>query len=514
MLKNSSIKIAAFALSAALAFSGCGGGGGDNTNNGQLGATGTTTGGAATTGTTGGGGTTGGTTGLGLTGSTLGGGGGGSSGSSTTSGGATTATTTGTTTTATTTTTTTGGGGTNTFLNPVTGTNFINSLTNPTSFVSMNVNGSSRIFLLDGFRNGQSNGRLLAVSPNGATPLTPVQVTAAAGSDARFTVGSGAITSPFDIQTDGTNLYLSVGFGVNNEGAIVRVSNLQQTGTTGPITGVFEVISDDNGTTASVFSVNPCFMTLVGGLNGVDYVYWSEYSASTATGRVRRCRLDGTGGLPQTVLEGLNFPAGLDHDGVNLVICDSAGAAGNGQVLRVPLLDPLPNPAPGVNSATVISVLNQGAPGAQQAIFRPFDVDYDGNNGFFFTEGASLTRDVSNPGPTGPGVGAVRYLPSNSTVCRIVSNGLANPAGINAVDTNADGTSEVLFAEGAQTTNGRILRRVVNTANVTNATPNEVEIGLLSPLMVGIVSNTQPSFFATIAFDGGVANGRMRLNAP
>ena len=506
MLKNSSIKIAAFALSAALAFSGCGGGGGDNTNNGQLGATGTTTGGAATTG---GGGTTGGTTGLGLTGSTLGGGGGGSSGSSTTSGGATTATTTGTTTTATTTTTTTGGGGTNTFLNPVTGTNFINSLTNPTSFVSMNVNGSSRIFLLDGFRNGQSNGRLLAVSPNGATPLTPVQVTAAAGSDARFTVGSGAITSPFDIQTDGTNLYLSVGFGVNNEGAIVRVSNLQQTGTTGPITGVFEVISDDNGTTASVFSVNPCFMTLVGGLNGVDYVYWSEYSASTATGRVRRCRLDGTGGLPQTVLEGLNFPAGLDHDGVNLVICDSAGAAGNGQVLRVPLLDPLPNPAPGVNSATVISVLNQGAPGAQQAIFRPFDVDYDGNNGFFYTEGGAIQAQTG-PAALGPGQGRVRFITRTGSTATIVNDGLTNAAGIDAIDSNDDGTSAVLFSEAIVST-GRVLRRLVNTNNIDNTvTPTGTDTGINNPLFVGIADEDDPLLFAVINYIGGQANGIFR----
>lgn len=510
MLKNSSIKILAFAVSAALAFGGCGGGG-DDTNNGQLGATGTTTGGTAATGTTTGGGATGGTTGLGLTGSTVGFGGSGSGGSSTTSGGGTTTTTA-----TTTTTTTTGGTGNNTFLNPVTGTNFVNSLNNPTSFVTMNVNGNPRIFLLDGFRTqGAGTGRLLAVDPNGATPLTPIQVTAANGSDSRFTVGLGSLISPFDIQTDGTNLYLSVGFGVSNEGAILRVSNLQQTGTSGPITGVFEVISDDNGTTASVFSVNPCFMTLVGGLNGVDYVYWSEYSASTATGRVRRCRLDGTGGLPQTVLEGLNFPAGLDHDGLNLVICNSAGGAGNGQVLRIPFQDPLPTPAPGVGSATVISVLNQGTPNAQQAIFRPFDVDYDGNNGFFFTEGAALTGSTGgNPGPTNQGAGAVRYLPSNSTVSRLVSNGLANPAGINAVDTDGDGTSEVLFAEGSQTTNGRILRRVVDTANVSLAAPNEVEVGLLSPLMVGIVSNTNPSFFATVAFDGGVANGRMRFYSP
>lgn len=496
MRKNSLIKLLTLALSATLMFTGCDSGGGDDGGNG--GGAAVVGGGGGAAAAAGGGGAAGGVTGVGLTGGTINFGGSSAAAAAAATGGAATTAATGAAA------TTTGGATNTTFLNTVTASNFITSLNNPTAFTALTVGGTPRLFVLDGFQTGQNNGRLLAITADGLTPVG--QVTDSSGNNL------ANLDNPFDLQSDGTNLYISVGFGVNQDGAILRVSNLQVVGTT--ISGNYEIISDDPGNATADFLVNPTFMTLVGGLNGQDYVYWTEYSASTATGRVRRCRTNGTGGLPETVIEGLNFPAGIDHDGTNFVVCDSAGGAGNGQVLRFPIVDPLPATPIGAGAATVVTVLNQGGANAEQAILRPFDVIFDGRNGFFFTEGATLSRTASFPQPTGPGLGAVRFLPRTSTIARLVSSGLANCAGIDAVDPNTDGSSSVLFAEGAQTTNGRILRRAVNTASVSNTTPNEVENGLQSPLMVAIASDTTPSFFSSVGFDRGVANGLIRIYRP
>lgn len=445
-----------------------------------------------------GGGTTGGvagTTGFGLTGGTLNFGGSGSTG------GTTTTTTTGTTSTTTGTTTTTTGGttGGNSFLTALTGTNFRTGLNNPTSFASVNVSGVGRTAIVDGFRFTGPNGRLLILDETGTFdantggfPIIEVQRSA----DSTFT---DALTNPFDIVSDGNSLYMSVGFEVSNEGKIIKVSNLTQNGNT--ITGKFDELT--SGTTPPF---NPAFLTLVSTASG-NFVYWTEYG-SNINGQVRRIRTDGTG-TADVIVNNLNFPAGIDHDGSRLAICDSAGG---GQSLGRVILTAI-EPATTLNGQDPNDVTEvTPANASDQAIRRPFDVMAIGGRGFFFTEGAAL---ASNSGPisSGQGNGAVRFVASGSSSASLVSNGLTNCAGIDAVDTNNDGTAAVLFSESIQST-GSLQRRLVDMTNVTLASPTAVETGLFSPLTVGILSETIPSVAGVINYTGGQANGSVRVWAP
>lgn len=489
MQKNSFMKLFGVALAATLAFSGCGSSSG--------GLTGVSPGGSGVA-ATGGGGTTGGTTGttgFGLTGGTL------TFGGSGTAGGTTTTTTGGTTTTTTGTTTTTTGTttGSTTFLNPVTGTNFRTGLNNPTAFTTVAVNGVAQVVLVDGFRFGQANGRVLMLdqagtfnASTGGFPIKEIQRTTASPFKA-------ALTNPFDVVSDGTSLYISAGFEASNEGAIIKISNL--TVTNGDIVGTWTDL------TANVeIPRNPAFMTLASTSAGT-FVYWTEYSSSAGGGRVRRIRTDGTG-TADVIINNLNFPAGIDHDGTRLAVCDSAG--GGSSLGRVIVANP--NPATTLNGQSTDVTEITTANATDQAIRRPFDVKYDGRHGFFFTEGAALAS-ISGPTSAGQGNGAVRFIAQGSTVAQRVSVGLTDCAGIDAVDTNNDGTSAVLFSESVAST-GSLRRRLVNTSNVTLASPTTVETGLFSPLAVGIFSETIPSVAAVINYTGGQNNGSVRVWAP
>ena len=145
-------------------------------------------------------------------------------------------------------------------------------------------------------------------------------------------------------------------------------------------------------------------------------------------------------------------------------------------------------------------------------ISRPFDVVYDSNNGFFFTQGAAISPPPSGaPGPLGQGNGVVRFIANGSTTAQLVNDGLTNAAGIDAFDGDGDGTASVLFSESIAT-NGRILRREVDTANIdSSVAPLETDNGLTSPLFVYIVSETTPSLIAMINYNGGPANGILRF---
>lgn len=478
MKKNVWISIFSMALVGSLAVVGCDSGG----DNQVLGGAGTTTtgGGSGGNGGNGGGGLNAGLNGGGLDGAGNGGGQNGTSGTGTTGGG-----------TGTTGTGTSGGGTTgNNFLNPMADPVSIDSLNNPTQIIRL----GNRAFFVQGFALGQANGRLMVanVTTNGNTVTVsePVAVVAENGSPL-----TESLSNPFGITTDGTDIFISQGINISPEARILRVSNISSTATP---TARFENLTDDNGLILN----NPAFL-LVANINGGEYVYWTEYG-DINTGRVRRTLTNGSGST-ETVMNQLQFPAGLATDGSNLVVADSLGGA-NGQVVRVPLAFTGNTPrTPQSNDATVIS------PGTQQAVARPFEVQYDGSTGFFWTEGAAI-ETVNGVAATGQGSGAVRYVANNSSTASLVSNGLTNAAGL-SVASVGNGQMGVLFSESIAI-NGRILRRVVDVNNVTSVAPSVVDIGLNRPLDVAIVSATTPVFAAVVNYNGGQANGLLNGYGP
>lgn len=488
MRKKTLRKLIGVALTATLALTGCGSGSGS---------TGVLAGGVGAAVDGGGGGAAaaaGGTTGFGLTGGTITGGIGGTGGGTGVTGGGGTTTTTGGTTTGGTT------GGSNSFLNVVQASIGAASLTNPTALAFGPVSGTDRTFVLQGFDLGANNGSLGVINQNGPFDPNngfPVQIVqAAAGSPV-----TSVLNNPFDVVRDATSLYISVGFGQFGNGAIIKVSNLTETA--GVISGTFE-----NLTATSVVPNNPAFLTLVTGLPGGDFVYWTEYTSAAGGGSVRRIRTDGTG-TAETIITNLNFPAGIDHDGTRLAVCENAGGGtALGRMLTAPI-NPTTIPLDGATGVTEVTVN-----GTEQVINRPFDVNYDGRNGFFFTEGAAIDGPGGGlPGPAAQGVGAVRFIPRGQTVASLIANGLTRCAGIDAVDTNADGVTGVLFSESIEST-GTIRRRLVDTANVTIATAATVESGLFTPLGVAIVSESLPSFLACINYTGGQNFGSVRIYGP
>jgi len=140
---------------------------------------------------------------------------------------------------------------------------------------------------------------------------------------------------------------------------------------------------------------------------------------------------------------------------------------------------------------------------------RPLEVVYDGNNGFFYTEGGAIQAQTG-PAALGPGQGRVRFITRTGSTATIVNDGLTNAAGIDAIDSNDDGTSAVLFSEAIVST-GRVLRRLVNTNNIDNTvTPTGTDTGINNPLFVGIADEDDPLLFAVINYIGGQANGIFR----
>ena len=497
------MKAAGFALAASLAFTGCGDSGGvpELEGGGIVGGTG----GAATTGGVTGGAATGGapvaTTGFGLTGGTMSGSFGGSTGGGVAAtGGAAAGTTAG----ATAGTTdgaaagTTGGATgapiVNNFLDATTPTVIRASLDNPTSFTGLVVGGTPRTFLVDGFQLGSNNGRVFSFDPN-TTPDVVQEVFATPESTA-----SPALTNPFDVVADGSNLYVSVGMGSFQEGGIIRISNITDTG--GVLTGTFDDLTDQ-----AVTPVNPAYMTLATVAGGQTFLYWTEYAAASGSGQVRRVPVDGSGPV-EVVINNLNFPLGIDHNGVDLAVCDSAGGGGgNGRVILAPL-----DSTTILDGQSLTDVVTIEPAAGEIPIIRPFDITFDFNNGFFFTEGAALPIATA-PVATGPGGGAVRFIPSGSDVATIVNSGLTNAAGIDAVDSNGDGIVSLLFSESIDST-GTILKRIVDTNAVAQLLPTTVDSGLFSPLTVGILGEFVPAVLTIINFDGGQGNGTFTGYAP
>ncbi|MCA9780055.1 MAG: hypothetical protein KC800_25185, partial [Candidatus Eremiobacteraeota bacterium] len=316
------------------------------------------------------------------------------------------------------------------------------------------------------------------------------------------------LDSPFAIVSTGTEIYISVGFGQTNDGKIVRVNNFIQNGNA--INATFTDI-----TANFTPPVNPAYMTIVSNINAdgngpKDFIYFTQYSSNTGGANVvRRVSTDGT--LSQIVVNNLNFPAGIDHDGVRFVVCDAAGGAGsNGQVIKFPITNVVSTPLNG-SSGTDVTIV-QPATG-EAPIVRPLDVVYDGNNGFFYTEGGAIQAQ-SGPSALGPAQGSVRFITRTGSVATVVNSGLTNAAGIDAVDSNDDGTAAVLFSESIIST-GRILRRLVSTSNINNTTaPTVADTGINNPLFVAIADEDDPLLLAMINYIGGQANGIFRSYGP
>ena len=488
MKKHSLIKLAGLFVAAALAFTGCDSGGSDpGVVLGGGGGTSVTGGGTTTTTTT-----TGGTTGFGITGGSLTGAFGGTGGSSGTGSGGSSGGSTG----------VTGGTGTggNGFLGSVGIVDLETGLNNPTDFNAVLIGGVPRFVIVDGFRQGANQGRLLA---SNGTDF--VQVGANQGTDPN--VGPD-LDSPFAIVSTGTEIYISVGFGQTNDGKIVRVNNFVQNGNA--INATFTDI-----TANFTPPINPAYMTIVSNINAdgngpKDFIYFTQYSSNTGGANVvRRVSTDGT--LSQIVVNNLNFPAGIDHDGVRFVVCDAAGGAGsNGQVIKFPITNVVSTPLNG-SSGTDVTIV-QPAQG-EAPIVRPLDVVYDGNNGFFYTEGGAIQAQ-SGPNPLGPGQGSVRFITRTGSTATVVNSGLTNAAGIDAIDSNDDGTSAVLFSEAIVST-GRVLRRLVSTNSINNTTaPTVADTGINNPLFVAIADEDDPLLLAMINYIGGQANGIFRSYGP
>ena len=269
-------------VSPILGGTGGGGTGGGTTTTGA----GLTSGGV--TGTAGGGGLTGGTGGAATGGAATGGaatGGatGGTGGATGTTGGTTTGGTTG---------LPPGASGT------VTRTQLYSGLANPTAAAVI----GGRVFYVTGFNLGANNGRLftfdLAAAVANPALNTPavVQVTAAGGSPL-----NEALTNPFDLITDGTNLYISVGTNSVGDGRIVQVSGINVVSAT-QVTATFTNIT----ATANPVPNNPLFLEGVT-IGGTPFVYWTEYNgAGTPGGQVRRVNL--TDQSVQDIANGLDFP--------------------------------------------------------------------------------------------------------------------------------------------------------------------------------------------------------------
>ncbi len=502
MRNRALIKCFGVALAASLVVLGCDSGGG-GAEVADAGGNATVTGGGGSGGISGGGaaGGSGTPTGsAGLSGGSQSGGGAGTSGSGTggTSG-------TGTTGTGTSGTGTTGGAtGGGAFSNPVGLEDSVTSLNNPTQVVRI----GNTVYIVDGFNFG-NNGRLLASQvtiANGVPTLGPLtQVAAQAGSPA-----SPTLPNPFGLATDGTDLFISVGFNNFGQGAILKVSNLTASNNT--VTGRYEDITDTlTGTAASgntTRPVSPAFM-LIANVNGAEYIYWSEYSQENSSGGIRRIRTAPSDTeTADTIVNGLNFPAGIATDGSNLIIADSGGGqASLGQVVKVPLSftsgsAPLTPASPG---ATVIGVSS-----GDQAISRPFGVVYDGSTGFFFTEGNAI--ETSGLGATGQSNGTVRYLPRSANTATVVVDSVTNGAGID-VATLGNGQVGVLYSESIAL-NGRVMRAVVNTGAPAAVAPSVVDTGLNRPLDVVINSPSVPVFSAVVNYNGGQANGLLNIYSP
>lgn len=282
----------------------------------------------------------------------------------------------------------------------------------------------NRLFFLEGFGEGVAQGRLMTL-PLGSAEAEVKEVTGAAGSS-----HSSGLTDAWGIATDGDSLYLSTGFGVQGEGALVRVSRIVED-EQGVVSATYERIALEAGVLP-----NPSFM-LIAEVDGGKYCYWSEYTASgNSGGRVRRVRLDGTGTV-ETVFHQLSFPAGLATDGTNLVVCESSGGK-EGRVLKtaLPYVGRALTPAsPGV---TTISS------GTEAPIRRPFALCYDGSGGYLFCEGYTLDGSglIGNTDESW----SLRYLPRNLNTATTIQTGLGPCPSVRAVALEKGLTGGVLVS--------------------------------------------------------------------
>lgn len=339
----------------------------------------------------------------------------------------------------------TGGGG-----GALTRQNLYSGLASPTAAAII----GSRVFFVTGFNLGQNFGRVFTFDVNQAvasvTLNTPpvVEVTASAGIN--------SLTNPWDIIAVNGNLYVTQGFNSLGNGGIVELSNLTAAGPA--FTADFATITQG----AVPQPQNPLFMATATTGAGT-FVYWTEYNGAGAPGgQVRRINV--VTRVVTDILTGLDFPAGIATGGTGLVV--ALNGATSSRVITFPL-EPA-SPPIAENSPLVTNLLPATG---QQAILRPFDVASRGAN-VSFTEGFALPPQA----PSGQGTGAVRFF-SGTSAPRLVANGLTNVCGL-----HHQAGDVLFFVEAIGSSNGRLLRRDVDPANIVNVAPDQIDIGLNNPV--------------------------------
>lgn len=363
------------------------------------------------------------------------------------------------------------------------------ALTNPTGSATVEWAGEIKQVVVDGF-NLENNGRLLIATDEGFVPVVDEATSTQAVLNRPFQVISYVDND--DVFPDA--LFISAGAGQNNpnDGRIVRVTNFQQNA------GVFSATFDEIAS-----GTNPAFMTIVENVSNRDYVYFTEY-ASNPNGLVSRIPVDQPVGPPvagDVVARGFTFPAGIDHNGTTLVIAEAVGGL-NGQIYTLPLSAPIPDPGFQDGSTQLKRV---AANGSDPAFVQPFVVRDDRNNGIYVSEGGT----VPLPGGVFPQPiaqqGKVRFISdesaaSDTPVAQLVVNQLNPVAFVDAIDSELDGTTALLFCE--QIANGgRVFRALVDTANVSvipvgDLTLTDTAGAANTPFFVRILSESVPAFFA------------------
>lgn len=337
---------------------------------------------------------------------------------------------------------------------------------------------NGRLYYIAGALQTLGQSRLMSApivgSGTSVTLGTPVEVTAAVGPSTE----SSDLVFPFGLVADSNSLYISAGCNPASaaigNGKIIKVSNLNAAGSQGTFTNLTAGITPP--------PTNPAFMFIHD-----SRLYWSQYSASA--GEI--WRIPTAGGVAQRLADGLNLPAGIATDGVNIVIANS----GLNQILRMPL-------AGGTRTG-----INTPDPGD---IFRPFDVEYDGVSGFFITQGMALAEadSVTSGLP-------ILYLPQGSGTNALAAvNSVIRGAEIESVNLGG-GKVGLVYAEGTAS-EGRFMKAVVDVPVTSAVSSSQISSSInLVPFGVVVLSDTTPTFLTSVnLFLPGVNQGRIDLYRP
>jgi hypothetical protein len=437
------------------------------------------------------------------------------SSSSTTTGGSTTAT--GTSGGSSSTTTTTGSDPTGPITNPAPSnttllapTNTTSATDSPASIVQYNPtnvtdsntgmlsNNTQYLLVVQGFGQGQSQGQLQLINasvPNGANNV--ILTSNGVGTSTR------SLTNPVDIVPYLNGFLVTDGFGLNGQGRLVYVSNINA------VTGTAQF--DDMTLQASTPLQNPEAVVT----DGTTYAYVSEYTGESGGTGVRRINLQtGEVGL---YVQGINFPAGLAIDQNNLYICvngrDTAAGANGGVVVAPLTTATLPL---AVGTAPVEAVV------PNNAFNLPYSCALDSFGGLVVGEGFGLQLSTSGSpaGQAGSGVnmGAIDYIPAGQTTTQLnsytIAPSLSYCTGVHTSPTSVPNQTAVGFVQAIPGTQGIASQLLISVASVPTpaSTVTNLVTGLNSPydFIYGVV-NSLPTGFVTTGLAQGTQGQVLRL---